>query len=156
MRVGFTGHQVLPKTHIADIQRAIGRELGNVVCDLVGIGSLADGADQLFGAAVLGAGGELHVVIPSEDYEGIFSDDALERYRDLLNRATFVTCLPFKIPNEQAFFAAGRYVAENCDRLLAVWDGKKAKGLGGTADVVEYAQARNLPVTVIWPDGAIR
>ena len=42
------------------------------------------------------------------------------------------------------------------DRLFAVWDGKPARGYGGTADVVAEARQRGVPVTVIWPEGASR
>jgi hypothetical protein len=42
------------------------------------------------------------------------------------------------------------------DHLFAVWDGKAARGYGGTADVVAEARKRNVPVTVIWPEGASR
>jgi hypothetical protein len=42
------------------------------------------------------------------------------------------------------------------DRLLAVWDGKPAQGLGGTGDIVAYAKSRGLPTTVIWPEGLVR
>jgi hypothetical protein len=51
--------------------------------------------------------------------------------------------------------ASLRMLAE-ADCLLAVWDGKPARGYGGTADVVNAARARGLPVTVIWPAGAER
>lgn len=42
------------------------------------------------------------------------------------------------------------------DRLLAVWDGKPARGYGGTADVVAYARRTGVPVRVLWPEGASR
>jgi hypothetical protein len=42
------------------------------------------------------------------------------------------------------------------ERLFAVWDGKPARGYGGTADVVAEARHWGIPVTVIWPDGASR
>jgi hypothetical protein len=42
------------------------------------------------------------------------------------------------------------------DRLLAVWDGKPARGYGGTADVVVYARRTGVPVRVLWPEGASR
>ncbi|MFH9861330.1 hypothetical protein [Streptomyces sp. NPDC017202] len=40
--------------------------------------------------------------------------------------------------------------------LLAVWDGKPARGYGGTADVVAYAERTGVAVRVLWPDGASR
>jgi hypothetical protein len=45
---------------------------------------------------------------------------------------------------------------DRAEHLFAVWDGKPARGYGGTADVVAEARQRAIPVTVIWPDGASR
>ena len=42
----------------------------------------------------------------------------------------------------------GQVTAAQSDLLIAVWDGYDARGLGGTADVVEYAIRRGVPV--IW------
>jgi len=42
------------------------------------------------------------------------------------------------------------------DQLWAVWDGKPARGYGGTADVVDYARDHGVPVLVVWPAGARR
>jgi hypothetical protein len=156
LRVGFTGHQDLPSAHVGAIRRALRRELEQVSRDLVGISSLADGADQLFASTVLDLGGKIEVVIPSEGYEGTFSSDALDRYRNLLSRATSVICLTFPQPSEDAFYSAGRYVVDHCDRVIAVWDGKDAKGLGGTADIVSYARGLGTRVEVVWPEGATR
>lgn len=36
---------------------------------------------------------------------------------------------------------------------MAVWDGDAAAGLGGTADVVDYAHACGREAVVIWPPG---
>jgi hypothetical protein len=58
--------------------------------------------------------------------------------------------------NEQAHMEASRAMLDRAERLFAVWDGKPARGYGGTADVVAEAQARGIPVTVIWPEGASR
>ncbi len=52
--------------------------------------------------------------------------------------------------------AAGRAVADRSDLLLAVWDGAPAAGLGGTADIVRYAEERGKAVEIIWPEGARR
>ena len=64
--------------------------------------------------------------------------------------------LEFDAPSEEAFLAAGQRVVELSDELLAVWDGKKAAGLGGTADIVGYAKELKKPVTVLWPAGVSR
>jgi hypothetical protein len=48
---------------------------------------------------------------------------------------------------EDAYRAAGEAVVERSDVLLAVWDGRRAKGIGGTAEVVAAAGRSGLPVS---------
>ncbi len=52
--------------------------------------------------------------------------------------------------------AASKLMIDHSDELYAVWDGKPARGYGGTADVVAYARAHGTSVHVIWPPGAQR
>jgi hypothetical protein len=53
--------------------------------------------------------------------------------------------------DEDAYLAAGQRVVELSDIVLAVWNGKPAKGKGGTADVVAYAIRRGMPLIHINP-----
>src|SRR5262249_50729788 len=57
---------------------------------------------------------------------------------------------------ENAHMEASKVMLDHADRLFAVWDGKPARGYGGTADVVAEARDGGIPVTVIWPEGASR
>jgi hypothetical protein len=157
-RVGCTGHQNVTGPTRRKVAAALALELDRFEEDqLVGYTSLAEGADQLFAFAVLAAGGRIHAVIPSGDYESSFqSADALATYTALLTLSSDRHTLPFEKPTEDAYLAAGREVADCCDVLLAVWDGAGAAGKGGTADVVAYARTRGIDVQVIWPTGAVR
>ncbi len=128
-----------------------------VGAQLYGVSNLAEGADQLFAAHVLGAGGSLEAILPCEDYaSSLATDDGRACFEQLRRAAGTVRTLPFPKPSEQAFLAAGQALVERCDHLFAVWDGRPARGLGGTADVVAYARARGRPVTVLWVDGVLR
>lgn len=119
--------------------------------------SLADGADQVVAARLMGLGAGLEVVVPSRGYESAFgTGQARAAYRTLLAQARRVIRLPFPVPSEEAFLAAGLVVVDHCDELVAVWDGLPARGAGGTADVVAYAGAVERPVRVLWPAGAAR
>lgn len=125
--------------------------------DLIGITCLADGADQLFARAVLDHGGVLEVVVPAQRYrDGLEPASAREEYDRLFARACHVERLSFAESTEQAHMAAGRFIVETSDVLVAVWDGKPARGLGGTADVVRYARELGVPVEILWPPGASR
>jgi hypothetical protein len=45
---------------------------------------------------------------------------------------------------------------DDVDQLIAVWDGGPARGLGGTAEIVQLARRHGLTVHVLWPEGARR
>ena len=111
---------------------------------------LAEGADQLAADAALELGYELHAILPfrrhhySEDFA---SPAALAAFDRLLGRATRVLELPCargEVPS--AYALAGRATVAHCDVLIAVWDGRPARGAGGTAEVVEHALRRGAPV----------
>jgi hypothetical protein len=156
MTVGVTGHQNLPRSAIAKITAGIRGELTDVP-DLHGVCALAAGADQLFAQLVIQQGGRLHVIIPCGGYEKTFgTEDERVTFLTLLEQAGEVEEMDFPRPSEAAFFAAGRRVVDTSDRVIAVWDGKPARGLGGTADVVAYARQHQKPTIVIWPDDAVR
>lgn len=153
--VGITGHQRLPPQAVALLEERLPAVLRDVSASKL-VGNLAEGADQTCAAIALHLGLTLRVIIPSRAYETTFDADGLKRYRDLLHRATSVFTLPYDGPSEEAFFAAGRAVADEADLLIAVWDGQPAAGLGGTGDVVSYARTRGTSIEVLWPDGVIR
>lgn len=142
MKIGITGHQHLASP---DQWRWVQSELEKVIAsvarpDDTAFSSLAIGADQRFADLVLARGLHLHVVIPCDSYADTFMNAPEKaRYRDLLARAESKTVLPFAKPSEEAFLAAGRYIVESVDALLAVWNGKPATGKGGTGDVVAHA-----------------
>jgi hypothetical protein len=124
--------------------------------DIVGISSLARGADQLFADIVLDRGGHLVGVVPCEKYEETFPNPVdLEKYRQLLKKADQIIQLDHIEPTEDAFWEAGKRVVGMSDILIAVWDGKPG-GKGGTADVVAYAESISKPVTVVWIEGLSR
>jgi hypothetical protein len=155
--LGCTGHQALSPLTRRRVTAALAAHVATVDDDLVGLCSLAVGADQIFAHVLLAAGGRLHAVIPCHSYADTFGDEAArQEFERLLSAAHEVTELPFLEPSEEAFMAAGRVVADQCDLLLAVWDGQPAAGLGGTADVVSHAAARGKSVEIVWPVGSSR
>lgn len=155
-RIGFTGHQGLDAATGASVLVAL-EALISKLLPVTGISSLAEGSDQIFARAVLDAGGTLLVVVPCKEYEQTFkSEAALNNYRTFLSRASQIVKLDYVAPTEEAFWAAGQRVVLESERVVAVWDGKPAGGLGGTADVVEFARERGVHVDVVWPLGASR
>lgn len=157
MLVGITGHQNLSERCRELVRLEIERRLDAIDHPFTGLTSLAAGADQIFAAAVLQAGGQLTVVLPSDQIEKSFQDPSdLARFQNLVIRADEIVRMPFSEPGDEAYWAAGQAIVERSDLVFAVWDGRPAGGLGGTADVVEYARERDIAVTVIWPNGCER
>ncbi len=155
-RIGISGHQGLAPDVIAYVTQEIKSRLA-AIPGVTGISSLAEGADQLFAKCVLDVGGSLEVIVPSKDYRSTFTDQAARReYDHLLTLASRVTTLSFPAPSEKAFLAAGKAIVDSCEVLFAVWDGQPARGSGGTADIVEYAQQLGRDTVVIWPAGVLR
>jgi hypothetical protein len=151
MRVGITGHQYLDDPTAWDwVAKVMREELARVSPPLVGVTSLAVGADQLLARMVLKAGGTIHVVLPFADIERSFSQEDVPAYRELVRQAK-VEVLDTHGTDEDAYLAAGRKVVELSDIVLAVWNGKRANGKGGTADVVAYAMRRGVPLIHINP-----
>jgi len=154
--IGFSGHQTLSANTRDLVRAAIMSELSGRQ-GIVAVTSLAAGGDQIFAECVLTLGRKLKVVIPCNGYETTFSDPAdLATYRVLLKASADTTVLPFSHPSEEAYWAAGKRIVDMADLLIAVWDGMPAGGLGGTADIVRYAEEQTKHVVCVWPPGASR
>jgi hypothetical protein len=157
MRIAITGHRGLPPGTERLVNQAIREQLAAYTGhDLIGISNLADGADQLFAQAVLDAGGQLEVIVPAAQYRAGLPESAHAAYDALLSKASRVDRLSRIESTEEAHMEASNAMLARADLLFAVWDGKPARGYGGTADVVAKARNRGLPITVIWPEGATR
>jgi len=157
-RIAITGHRGLSPEVTRLVDTAIRRELARFAGNgtLIGLSCLADGADQVFARAVLDAGGALEVIIPAARYRDGLPEDCHAVYDELLVTAGVVCRLDHVESTPEAHMDASTAMLERADHVLAVWDGLPARGYGGTADVVNYARRRNIPVTVIWPEGATR
>jgi hypothetical protein len=157
MKIGATGHQLIPSQALEFVTQGINRLLDDVKGDLVGVSSLAAGADQLFASGVVGRGCRLEIILPCQGYEKTFTrPEDLKNFHSLLERAATVETLSFAAPSEEAYLAAGCKVVDLSEMVLAVWDGQPAKGKGGTADIVEYARRRGVPIEIVWPAGTVR
>ena len=150
MQIGVTGHQNRPGIDwpwVKNVMRSEMIEINNVSRAL---SSLAEGSDQLFASVALSLSIPVLAVVPMAGYERFFNKEALANYAELLKQCEVVN-LDWKGDDSRGFYEAGKFIAEESDVLLAIWDGKHSKGLGGTADVVEYAASRAKSIVHINP-----
>ncbi|MEV5879670.1 hypothetical protein AB0L75_36735 [Streptomyces sp. NPDC052101] len=157
MRVGITGHRGL-STEVEERVRALLDEAVNSfdATELVAVSCIADGPDSWFAEAVLRHGGRLEVVVPAAEYRESLPDWHHPVDDRLLSHAADIHETGMTESTSQAHQAGSEILVGLVDELLAVWDGKPARGYGGTADVVAYAEQTCVPVRVLWPGGASR
>jgi hypothetical protein len=151
--IGVTGHRFLAQLDRvrAGVDRALDRIDETFPAETTTVISmLAEGADQLVAECVLGRRGSRLVALlplPQPDYLAGFSDDEGQRaFLRLLDRADQIIELPPTASADEAYLAAGHWLVDNCQVLVAVWDGRPAQGAGGTADIVQRARDRELPL----------
>ena len=131
------------------------------------ISSLAEGADQLVVEAVFDLRDKLNdkldvelivpLPMPESEYLATFSTlEGKSKYHELAKKALRKAHIPeFTILDEEPlpkdvhakdiqFLLTGAYVARNCHVLIALWDGKPEKGVGGTASIVSFKRTGKL------------
>lgn len=140
MKAGITGHQdICSDDTVQWVTVALERLIQEHKINL-GLTCLARGADQLYAKILLQHNIPYVAIIASEDYINVIGDKtATDAFEYLLNNASESIKLDNKHANEQAFFNASKILVEKSDFIIAIWDGKPAKGFGGTGDVVNYA-----------------
>lgn len=150
MRIGVSGHQHRPGIDWSWVRSAVHNELANARNVTKTFSCLAAGSDQVFAEAAINLKIPVCAVIPLVGYERYFHDTGLTDYLRLFNQ-----CEPIQLAwsgdPEHAFFEAGKFVVESSDTLIAVWDGAISEGLGGTADIVDYAAKRSRRIIRIDP-----
>ncbi|WP_405961319.1 hypothetical protein OG235_37295 [Streptomyces sp. NBC_00024] len=157
MRVGITGHRGLSK----DVEHRVRAMLDEAVRgfdadDLTAVSCIADGPDAWFAQEVLKHGGQLEVVIPATEYRESLPEWYQPVYDELYGSAADAHETGMTESTSEAHQAGSEILVGLVDELIAVWDGKPARGYGGTADVVAYAERTGVPVRIIWPEGASR
>jgi len=164
-RIGVTGHRDLadPDALRAPIREALLRLTKNVPVApgaglaLVVVSALAEGADRLVAQEVLADfDARLEVALPmaagayAEDFK---TEASKQEFRCLLAQASDTWQVPGELDREAAYERAGRYMVDRCDVIIAVWDGEKSQGRGGTAEIVGYAQEHGTPIAWVHTKG---
>jgi uncharacterized phage-like protein YoqJ len=156
IRIGVTGHRILAnqekvRSGIRDVIHRLIISFHENEWEI--ISALAEGADCLFVEEVMNQlHAKLSAVLPllvSEYLQEFHEPSRKSTFEDLLNKAKKIVRIEQKPSREEAYLEAGRYIVDHCDILVAIWDGQKAQGIGGTGDIVKLARQRFLPLAWI-------
>ena len=164
--VGFAGHRVVADKAAAKL--VILRELellrSGVIGECVGISSAAAGADLLFLDACRELGMKTVILLPfaKERFNDDF-DEPLEWNHacECMEAAWWMEVSPGGEAAPEAYHVVAREVLDAAERMVFLWDGRKARGLGGTAESIEAARELGIPSRIIdaatlearWLDG---
>jgi hypothetical protein len=175
--VGVTGHRedVLPPDFLAklpDRVRSALQLLSNCAASvrasaedcfapgpaqLLFVSPLAHGSDQIAAEVAVELGFALHAVLPfahGEYRSELVSAGEASRFDTLVSKSDNLLELPgIRERDLEAYVMAGRATVAHCDVLIAVWDGRPARGRGGTAEVVQLAIERGTAVIHLPVDG---
>jgi hypothetical protein len=165
LRIGVTGHLQLPGT--ADWAEWIAEALELIVARLDPaddtsiawsvISSLAEGADRLVAKVIMERPGSLLEVplpLPRREYLTDFATaESKAAFAEFLEQASVIICAPRFETRAGAYEWAGQAMVGRSDVVIALWDGKPSRGVGGTADIVALARRYGRPVVHIPTEG---
>ena len=154
LTIGVAAHRDLVESEIPGLEVHLSKFFQGLQADLPGldirlITQLAEGGDQLAARLALDSGFDLVTVLPmpQQHYESDFSSsEAIDDFRSLLDRSEQVIELPLeslsedldRVSRDRQYARAGIFTSNHCQVLLAIWDGREATHLGGTASVLHY------------------
>lgn len=157
LRIAVSGHRFLDNPE--GVTRCVDQLIQQIAVDYPGLvwsvfSPLAEGADQLVVERILRHQPQARLVVPlpmpEEAYLATFNTKSgRAQFHRLHALAQQTLVLPGTATPETAFLQIGRYLIEQCDLLIAVWDGKPARGPGGTSDVVQMARQHQFPLAWI-------
>ncbi|WP_426700066.1 hypothetical protein ACPPVV_11720 [Rhodanobacter sp. Col0626] len=162
--IGVTSHRNIPMHEIEPIRQRVRQFFAQLGRDFPGLplmvlSELAEGGDQWVAQEGLAAGARLiaPLPLPRDIYVDDFADPLARASFDALCSRAEIVLLPglMKQPRhaigspglarDRQYAKAGVYIASHCHILLAIWDGKTAGQLGGTAQIVDYHLTGALP-----------
>lgn len=80
-----------------------------------------------------------------KEYKKDFEYSSKKEFDLLLKKANTITTLTYEedVSRNFKYESAGKYVSDNCDILIALWDGKYNDLQGGTSETVKYHLNKN-------------
>jgi hypothetical protein len=154
--LGVTGHRFLSEMDavMAGVDSALQRILETFPSsDFRVLSSLAEGADRIIVKKFLAFPDTalwVPLPLPEEEFLRDFETSASKQeFMHLLGEAEKVITLSVTGSREDAYLAAGKYILDHCDLLVAVWDGEPAQGPAGTSAIVALGRQRGLPMAWI-------
>jgi hypothetical protein len=151
--IGFTGD-----VHLGDeamcrgaIDRFLRHKQAVVGRTVYGVSSIAAGASAVFAESCIGLGVPLRVLLPVPRdllLKGCSSKER-ERFEHLIESALSVETITGEDSADEQHYECGLQIVQQCQELLAVWDGQRPQDMSGPGDIVEFAKQIGRPISWI-------
>jgi hypothetical protein len=152
LAIGFTGHRSLPDESSSRtlIYNFLAEKKSSTPGIVYGISSLAVGGDLLFAESCIELGIPLRVLLPTpkDVFRKDFDDAAWTRAEMVMLKAISVEVVADDTSLEHRYYECGVVTVQQSQLLLALWNGEPAQGIGGTQEIVSFAQQIAKPI--IW------
>lgn len=156
--VAVTGHRDLLPAEVPGIRKAVRAFLADLADSyperpLQVMSPLAEGADRLIAEIAVDMSIDLVVPLPmqkSEYMKDFDTRESREEFERLCDAASRVVELRSEqddpvCERQQTYARLGVFLSAHCHVLLALWDGKPAEKVGGTAQVVVFHHDNVMP-----------
>lgn len=162
MTICIVGHRDIAIEEHAQVRKSIDailKEFKAAEHSIRALSLVASGADTIFYDAATALGITVEVLLPFEiekyrddfatevdlkKFEAIAIAQKLEEKKPL----AFLTT-DSKPERDEVYLKAGKHLIDLSDCVVAVWDGKTAHGIAGTAKLVAYAQETNKELRIV-------
>ena len=143
IKVGVVGHRYLTHSQLNFVRQNcldILNKIQNLHGEVIALSAIAEGADSIFAEVAISLKIPLHIIRPFKQYSNDFSSAIqIESYNNLRHLASNETLLHFDFRSEKAYYYAMQWIVKKSEILIAAWDGKPARGIGGTGNAVKQA-----------------
>lgn len=150
--IGFTGHRNLPDENKsrAAIRKTLVEWKARIPGAVYGVSSVAAGGDLLFAETCLALKLPLRIFLPMpmDRFRNDFDDETWARVEHVLAQALSVEVTGASEEAPQRYYECGIETVQQSQLLIALWDGGPSQGLGGTAEMVRFAEEQGRQV--IW------
>ncbi|MDO9088097.1 MAG: hypothetical protein Q7U53_17960 [Anaerolineaceae bacterium] len=157
LKIAVTGHRFIDSNQILlDSINSIIHELldKNIGIVFFLYSALAEGSDQLVAELAL-LHEEIQLIVPLPIPSSEYLDDfethvGIQKFTELVQSAHRIIQLPDQPNHESAYQFLGEYLVQECDIIIAIWNGEFSQTKGGTGEVVKFAIEKKKPVYWIY------
>jgi hypothetical protein len=152
LAIGFTGHRSLPDEAASRklIYNFLAEKKHSTSEIVVGVSSVAAGADLLFAESCIALDIPLRVLLPlsPEEFRNDFDSATWSRAQRTMSRAMSVEVIGKEGQRDERYYECGLATVLQSQWQIALWNGEPAQGLGGTEQIVAFARQIGRPV--VW------